>query len=126
MAEGNRREKKTDRRSRGRADRPGFSRDRHDPEANAFRIRSELAPLEKAYSQKDFAKQKASLEEILKQLKPLRLRSIDQLDFNTSGRLITTLLRVGRQIAHGRVRKRAEAIRRHRKMLRKRLEREGY
>jgi tetratricopeptide (TPR) repeat protein len=99
LAEGNRREKKTERRSRGRADRPGFSKDRHDPEANAFRIRSELAPLEKAYSQKDFAKQKASLEEILKQLKPLRLRSIDQLDFNTRGRLITTLLRVGRQTA---------------------------
>ena len=99
MAEGNRREKRTERRGRGRPDRRGFSSDRHDPEANAFRVRSELASLEKAYSQKDFAKQKASLEEILRQLKPLRLRSIDQLDFNTRGRLITTLLRVGRQTA---------------------------
>ncbi len=99
MAEGNRREKRTERKGRGRPDRRGFSSDRHDPEANAFRVRSELASLEKAYSQKDFAKQKASLEEILRQLKPLRLRSIDQLDFNTRGRLITTLLRVGRQTA---------------------------
>jgi tetratricopeptide (TPR) repeat protein len=99
LAEGNRREKRTDRKGRGRPDRRGFSSDRHDPEANAFRVRSELTPLEKAFSQKDFAKQKASLEEILRQLKPLRLRSIDQLDFNTRGRLITSLLRVGRQTA---------------------------
>lgn len=99
MAEGNRRERRGEPRGRRRPDRRDFSKDRRDPETAAFRVRSELGTLEKAYSQKDFAKQKASLEEILKALKPLRLRSIDELDFNTRGRLITTLLRVGRQTA---------------------------
>lgn len=58
---------------------------------------AELPVLEKALSTGDLAKQKAPLEEILRHLKPLRLSSIEQLDFNTRGRLLTTLLRVGRQ-----------------------------
>jgi tetratricopeptide (TPR) repeat protein len=58
---------------------------------------SELSVLEKALSTGDFAKQKQPLAEILRQLKPLRLRSLEQLDFNTRGRLLTTLLRVARQ-----------------------------
>jgi tetratricopeptide (TPR) repeat protein len=53
--------------------------------------------LEKALSTSDFAKQKQPLAEILRQLKPLHLRSLEELDFNTRGRLLTTLLRVGRQ-----------------------------
>jgi len=53
--------------------------------------------LEKALSTGDFAKQKQPLAEILKALKPLHLRSLEELDFNTRGRLLTTLLRVGRQ-----------------------------
>ncbi len=58
---------------------------------------SELSVLEKALSTGDFAKQKQPLAEILRQLKPLHLRSLEELDFNTRGRLLTTLLRVGRQ-----------------------------
>lgn len=53
--------------------------------------------MEKALSAADWVRQKAPLEEILKQLRPLRLRSMDQLDLNTRGRLLTTLLRVQRQ-----------------------------
>jgi tetratricopeptide (TPR) repeat protein len=53
--------------------------------------------LEKALSAADWVRQKAPLEEILKVLRPLRLRSIEQLDPNTRGRLLTTLLRVQRQ-----------------------------
>jgi len=55
--------------------------------------------LEKALSTGDFAKQRPPLEEILRQLKPLRLSSLEGLDFNTRGRVLTTLLRVGRQKA---------------------------
>ncbi len=57
----------------------------------------ELSGLEKALSAGDFAKQKAPLTEIVKALKPMRLKSIESLDINTRGRLITTLLRVSRQ-----------------------------
>ena len=53
--------------------------------------------MEKALSTGDFAKQRPPLEEILRQLKPLRLSSLEGLDFNTRGRVLTTLLRVGRQ-----------------------------
>jgi tetratricopeptide (TPR) repeat protein len=53
--------------------------------------------LEKALSSGDFAMQQPPLAEILKSLRPLRLRSLDQLDFNTRGRLLTALLRVARQ-----------------------------
>jgi len=66
-------------------------------ESASQEIRSQLPLLEKAFSQGDFAKQKVPLEEILKQLRPLHLTSIEQLDFSTRGRLMTTLLRVGRQ-----------------------------
>jgi tetratricopeptide (TPR) repeat protein len=58
---------------------------------------AELAPLERALTTADFAKQRAPLEAILKALKPMRLSSIEQLDMNTRGRLLTTLLRVQRQ-----------------------------
>jgi tetratricopeptide (TPR) repeat protein len=58
---------------------------------------TELAPLERALTTADFAKQREPLESILKALKPLKLSSIEQLDMNTRGRLLTTLLRVQRQ-----------------------------
>jgi tetratricopeptide (TPR) repeat protein len=58
---------------------------------------AELAPLERALTTADFAKQREPLEAILKALKPLKLSSIEQLDMNTRGRLLTTLLRVQRQ-----------------------------
>ena len=92
---------------RGRAEssnrgRRGRGTERHggrerDSGAAAFRVLSELSVLEKALSTGDFAKQKEPLEEILKQLSSLHLRSLEDLDFNTRGRLLTTLLRVARQ-----------------------------
>lgn len=57
----------------------------------------ELSAVEKALSKNDLGAQKAPLEAVLKALRPLKLKSIDQLDMGTKGRLITTLLRVGRQ-----------------------------
>lgn len=83
----------TDRGPRGREGR----RDRDDAGNATYRVLTELSALEKAFSSGDFPKQKPPLEEIAKQLRPLRLRSIDQLDMNTRGRLLTTLLRVQRQ-----------------------------
>jgi hypothetical protein len=58
---------------------------------------SELPALEKALSKGDFEAQKGPLESIVKALRPLRLRSLEQLELNARGRLITTLARVGRQ-----------------------------
>src|SRR5262249_56809742 len=59
--------------------------------------RTELSVLEKALSTGDSARQRPPREEFLRQLKPLRLSSLEGLDFNTRGRVLTTLLRVGRQ-----------------------------
>jgi hypothetical protein len=53
--------------------------------------------LEKALSSSDLPKQKASLEQILKSVRPMRLKSLEDLDANTRGRLLTTLVRVQRQ-----------------------------
>ncbi|HEX4802101.1 MAG TPA: DEAD/DEAH box helicase [Myxococcaceae bacterium] len=81
---------------RGRGDRrerPG----RRDSSDASLRVLTELSVLEKALSTGDFAKQRPPLEEIFRQLKPLRLSSLEGLDFNTRGRVLTTLLRVGRQ-----------------------------
>lgn len=58
---------------------------------------SELSVLEKALGKSDLAAQKSPLESILKSLLPMRLSSLDQLDLNTRGRLLTSLLRVQRQ-----------------------------
>ena len=86
----------SDRRRRGRgAERQG--RRERDSGSAAFRVLSELSVLEKGLSTGDFAKQKQPLEEILRQLSSLHLRSLEDLDFNTRGRLLTTLLRVARQ-----------------------------
>ncbi len=57
----------------------------------------ELSAIEKALGKNDFASQKKPLEEIVRALRPLRLKSIAELDIATRGRLITTLLRVTRQ-----------------------------
>jgi hypothetical protein len=56
-----------------------------------------LPTLEKALSSSDLPKQKTSLEAILKALRPMRLKSFEDLDANTRGRLLTTLVRVQRQ-----------------------------
>ena len=76
---------------RGRRDRDG------DSGGSTFRVVSELPALEKALSKADYAGQKQPLEGVLKALRPLRLKSIDQLDLGTRGKLITALFRVTRQ-----------------------------
>jgi tetratricopeptide (TPR) repeat protein len=81
---------------RGGKDR-GRGRDRDDGGGSTYRVGAELPHLEKALSSGDFAKQREPLEAILKALKPLRLTSFEQIDMNTRGRLLTTLLRVQRQ-----------------------------
>lgn len=53
--------------------------------------------LEKALSKNDFSAEKGPLEAIVRSLRPMNLKSLDDLDLNTRGRLITTLLRVQRQ-----------------------------
>ncbi len=57
----------------------------------------DLGAVEKALTAKDFAEQKSPLEAILRALRPLKLKSIEDLDLNTRGRMITTLARVARQ-----------------------------
>ncbi len=64
---------------------------------NSFRIVTELSTLEKALSKADFVGQKGPLDEILKALKPLHLKSLEQLDLGTRGKLLTSLMRVVRQ-----------------------------
>ncbi|AKQ65107.1 Transcription termination factor Rho [Myxococcus hansupus] len=61
------------------------------------RVISELSILEKALSKTDFGAEKGPLQAIVRSLRPMRLKSLDDLDLNTRGRLITTLLRVQRQ-----------------------------
>lgn len=61
------------------------------------RVIAELSVLEKALSKNDFAAEKGPLEAIVRSLRPMNLKSLDDLDLNTRGRLITTLLRVQRQ-----------------------------
>jgi hypothetical protein len=85
---------------RGRGDRRGDrGRDERRGEFGgaSHRILSELPALEKALSAADLSKQKTTLEQILKALRPMRLKSLEDLDANTRGRLLTTLVRVQRQ-----------------------------
>jgi tetratricopeptide (TPR) repeat protein len=77
---------------RGRDDREGGGAG-----SAGYRVSSELGDLEKALTKADFVAQKKPLEEILKALRPLKMTSIEQLDMSTRGKLITSLLRVGRQ-----------------------------
>nr|WP_153866302.1 MULTISPECIES: DEAD/DEAH box helicase [Myxococcaceae] len=56
-----------------------------------------MSTLEKALSKNDFAAQKAPLEAIVRALRPLRLKSLEDLDLGTRGKLITSLLRTQRQ-----------------------------
>jgi tetratricopeptide (TPR) repeat protein len=85
-----------DGKGRGRGGPGGKGRDDRGGSA-AFRVVNELGALEKALTKVDFAGQKGPLDEILRALRPLRLKSISDLDMNTRGRLITTLFRVARQ-----------------------------
>ncbi|HZI12616.1 MAG TPA: DEAD/DEAH box helicase, partial [Myxococcus sp.] len=61
------------------------------------RVIVELSTLEKALSKTDFSAEKGPLQAIVRALRPMRLKSLEDLDLNTRGRLITTLLRVQRQ-----------------------------
>ncbi|NTX56141.1 DEAD/DEAH box helicase [Myxococcus sp. CA039A] len=61
------------------------------------RVISELSVLEKALSKTDFLAEKGPLQAIVRSLRPMRLKSLEDLDLNTRGRLITTMLRVQRQ-----------------------------
>jgi hypothetical protein len=58
---------------------------------------TELSALEKALGKNDFESQRAPLESLIKLLRPLKLKSVEGLELNARGRLITTLLRVSRQ-----------------------------
>jgi tetratricopeptide (TPR) repeat protein len=62
----------------------------------SFRVINELGSVEKAITKADFVAMKAPLTEALKALKPLRLSSLDKLDMNARGKLITSLMRVVR------------------------------
>ncbi|MFY0524028.1 hypothetical protein ACN28I_12945 [Archangium gephyra] len=56
-----------------------------------------MSTLEKALGKSDFAAQKSPLESIVRSLRTMRVKSLEELDLNVRGRLITTLLRVQRQ-----------------------------
>src|SRR5439155_19934056 len=60
-------------------------------------IVGELSALEKALSKGDFSAQRGSLDALLQTLRPMHLKSLEGLEPNARGRLITSLLRVSRQ-----------------------------
>jgi tetratricopeptide (TPR) repeat protein len=62
----------------------------------SYRVVNELSGLEKALTKADLQAMKTPLGEVLKALKPLRLQSLEHLDLNTRGKLITSLMRVMR------------------------------
>lgn len=72
-------------------------REREGGGGGAYRVANELPNLEKALTKQDFAAQKSSLEQILKAIRPLRLKSLEDLDLATRGKLLTSLVRVQRQ-----------------------------
>ena len=61
------------------------------------RVIAELSTLEKALGKGDLAAQKQPLDTIVRSLRALRVKSLDELELNVKGRLMTTLLRVQRQ-----------------------------
>ena len=61
------------------------------------RIVPELSVLEKALAKGDFAAELQPLDSVVKALRQARARSLQDLDMDTRGRLITTLSRVARQ-----------------------------
>ena len=77
--------------------RRGGGRDRRDGGGSAsYRVVNELSAVEKALTKVDFPAMKGSLSEVLKAVRPLRLQSLENLDLNTRGKLITSLMRVMR------------------------------
>ncbi|MBL8922533.1 MAG: DEAD/DEAH box helicase [Myxococcaceae bacterium] len=63
----------------------------------AYRVVNELSALEKALTKGDYAGQKHSLDELVKAVKALRLKSLNDLDMGSRGKLLTSLMRVLRQ-----------------------------
>ncbi len=61
------------------------------------RVIAELSALEKALGKNDLPAQKQPLEAIVRSLRSMRLKSLDDLELNVKGRLMTSLLRVQRQ-----------------------------
>ncbi len=64
--------------------------------AGSYKVVNELSSLEKALTKSDFVSMKEPLSAVLRAIKPMRLASIEKLDLNTRGRLITSLMRVQR------------------------------
>src|SRR5262249_57490524 len=91
----------------GRGDRGGpggrGGRDRGDRRregggsAAGARIVPELSTLEKALAKGDFTAEVQPLDAVVKALRLARARSLQDLDMDTRGRLITTLSRLARQ-----------------------------
>lgn len=85
----------------GRGGRDGRDgrRDRRDGAGGgaAYRVVNELSSLEKALTKADLPAQRTSLDAIAKALKPLHAKSLNDLDMNTRGKLVTSLMRVTRQ-----------------------------
>jgi len=88
-----------DRGGRGRDGRPGGRgrRDDRGPSTGGHRVVAELSTLEKALGKSDLEGQLRPLDEVVRQLRSLRVRALAEVDPTTRGRLITTLLRVSRQ-----------------------------
>jgi tetratricopeptide (TPR) repeat protein len=63
----------------------------------AYRVVNELSALEKALTKGDYSGQKHSLDEIVKGVKGLRLKSLNDMDLGSRGKLLTSLMRVTRQ-----------------------------
>ncbi len=67
----------------------------------AYRVVNELSALEKALTKGDYSGQKHSLDEIVKGVKGLRLKSLNDMDLGSRGKLLTSLMRVARQPKKG-------------------------
>lgn len=63
----------------------------------SYRVVNELSALEKALTRGDYAGQKHSLDEIVKAVKGLRLKSLNDMDLGARGKVLTSLMRVMRQ-----------------------------
>jgi len=81
----------------GRGDRRGGRPREGVGGASVARIVPELSALEKALGKGDFQAQVQPLEAVVRALRQARARSLQDIDLDTRGRLITTLSRVSRQ-----------------------------
>jgi len=84
---------------KGRGGRDGDRGGKRDGKGGgaAYRVVNELSALEKALTKGDYSGQKHSLDEIVKGVKGLRLKSLNDMDMGSRGKLLTSLMRVTRQ-----------------------------